>query len=161
MQRLDGRELASADDLTRQVALVHGGDTIRLEILRDGQRMEIDVRSGVRPSEAQLASNDTRGGDDGSSSGSDAPRVLGMRVEHNPDGGLMIDGVRSDSDASEKGLRRGDIILKANGKPTANPQDLSAAVAEARRSGRKDILLMVSRSGSNSFIPVRVPAAKG
>jgi serine protease Do len=139
------------------VALVRGGDMIHLEIRRDGQVREIDVRSGVRPDQPRLARYDTQGGGAPASPG----HVLGMSVEPNPEAGLTIDGVRADSDAGEKGLQRGDVILRAGDHATSTPADLTAAVAEARRAGRKDVLLMVVRNGQHSFVPISVEAAKG
>jgi serine protease Do len=58
---VNGREIDSASDLTRQVALARPGEDIRVGLLRAGQRHEISVRSGLRPTEASLASNDGGG----------------------------------------------------------------------------------------------------
>jgi serine protease Do len=53
--KVNGREVASATDLTRQVALAHVGEDIRLQIRRDGQVQDVVVRSGERPSEEIIA----------------------------------------------------------------------------------------------------------
>ena len=60
----DGRPVASADDLTRDVALAHAGETVRLVVQRNGSRREIDIRSGLRPTEAALTRGD-HGSDQG------------------------------------------------------------------------------------------------
>ena len=156
--RIDGHDIASASDLTRQVALARAGDTIHLQILRQGQAREIDVRSGVRPDQPQLASYDASGQADGPARHAS---VLGMRVEPNPKAGLTIDGVGDDSDAGEKGLQRGDVILSAGGHATATAADLTAAVVEARKAGHKDVLLMVAHNGMPLFVALSVDTAKG
>ena len=56
--RIDGHEVESQNDLTRQVALVSPGQDMHLSVLRDGRAQEITVRSGTRPSEDELARND-------------------------------------------------------------------------------------------------------
>ena len=56
--RIDGHEVTSQTDLTRQVALVSPGQDMHLSVLRDGKAQEITVRSGTRPSEDELARND-------------------------------------------------------------------------------------------------------
>ena len=56
--RIDGREIDSNADLTRQIALVSPGQDMRLSVLRDGRAQEVTVRSGERPSEEVLARND-------------------------------------------------------------------------------------------------------
>src|ERR1700761_4019568 len=52
---LDGHTLPSASDLTRQVALAHAGEALSLQVRRDGQVRDVQVHSGTRPSEDQLA----------------------------------------------------------------------------------------------------------
>jgi len=157
VMKIDGRPVDSASDLTRQVALVRAGEMIHLEVRRDGHVETVNIRSGVRPDQPQLARYD--GGSSAAPGGH--ARILGMSVEPNGDTGLTIDSVGADSDAGEKGLHRGDVILQASGHPTASAADLSAAVAEARRDGRKAVLLMVARNGQNSFVPVAIDSAKG
>jgi serine protease Do len=52
--RIDGREVQSQSDLTRQVALVAPGQEMHLTVLRDGRTQEVTVRSGERPSEEAI-----------------------------------------------------------------------------------------------------------
>jgi serine protease Do len=56
--KIDGHEVDSQNDLTRQVALVSPGQDMRLTVLRDGRVQEVTVKSGLRPSEEELARND-------------------------------------------------------------------------------------------------------
>jgi serine protease Do len=56
--RINGHEVESSTDLTRQVALVSPGQDMRLSVLRDGRTQEVVVKSGERPSEEALARND-------------------------------------------------------------------------------------------------------
>jgi Do/DeqQ family serine protease len=60
--RIDGHEVESNADLTRQVALVSPGQDMRLTVLREGRTQEITVKSGERPSEEALARNDQQDG---------------------------------------------------------------------------------------------------
>src|SRR5579859_3530756 len=54
---LNGHPVSSSVELTRMVALSHTGDMLHLSVVRDGKSRALDVRSGTRPSEAQLAAN--------------------------------------------------------------------------------------------------------
>ena len=160
VRSINGHKVESASDLTRQVGLAAAGDTLKLDVLRNGHAEEIDVHSGVRPSDAQLASNDTPD-EQGSGAEPAAAKVLGMRLTPNAAGGVTIDGVGRDSDAADKGLQAGDVILSAAGRPTASPADLTAAVAQQKKDGRKSVLLMVQRDGRRSFVPLSLSDAKG
>jgi serine protease Do len=59
--------------------------------------------------------------------------------------GVVVTSVDSSSDAAEKGLQRGDVILSINGQKVTTPAQVSAAVAAARKAGRTSVLLLVQR----------------
>ena len=156
--KIDGRPVTSAADLTRQVGGIHSGDTIRLEVRRDGQVRQIVVRSGLRPSEAELAFND-RSPDGQGAGGAGATGVLGLRVAPDDQGrGVRVAGVSASSDAAQKGLQAGDLIERAGQQQTRSPSDLVHAVAQARETGHKQVLLMVARGGQHIFVPVELSA---
>jgi serine protease Do len=153
--KVDGQPVEGATDLTRAVGRVHAGDTIRLEVRRDGRTQELSIRSGLRPSEDQLAQNGSapaQGDGDGGVTG-----ALGLSVAPDPQGkGVRVAGVAGNSDAASKGLRRGDLILQAGGHATHTPADITAAVAEARKAGRHQVLLFLARGGQHVFVPVEI-----
>jgi serine protease Do len=153
---VNGHAVDTASDLSRQVALVAPGQDIHLAIRRNGGARTLTVVSGRRPSEDQLASND-RG--QGPQAGS-GERVLGMSLEPSASGGLKIDGVRQGTDASDKGLRSGDVIRKAGDRPVSSVGDLTGAVDAAKKLGRKDVLLLIARNGAQLFVPLHVDQAQ-
>ncbi len=158
---IDGHPVDSADELTRNVAGVHPGQVARLEVLRNGRTLTVDVHSGLRPSEQVLASSP---GPPYASpdAAEDASRVLGMRLIPNArGGGVAVAGVSSDSDAADKGLARGDVILQVNGRHAASPGDVAAAVAEARHAGRDSVLLMIAHNGRHVFAPLKIERGQG
>ncbi len=152
----DGHAITSASDLTRQVGLARGGDTIRLQVRRDGQVREIMVKSGIRPEEASLRTRAP--GKSGPDPSGAAARILGLSVTPNDNGGLVVQGVQRNSDAAQKGLQAGDVIVQANGHDVGATAALSAAVAEAKKAGRKDVLLLIARGGQHIFVPVHIEA---
>ena len=62
--------------------------------------------------------------------------------------GVVVSNVSPSSDAAQRGIQRGDVILSINGRPTLTPEDAAAAVDEARRAGRSAVRLYRQR-GSN------------
>jgi serine protease Do len=155
--KVNGTPIASASDLTRAVGLARAGDPIRLEIRREGQVREISVRSGTRPSEDALASNDRRTPGPRADDGGASVGALGLQVAPDSKGeGVRVAGVDDSSDAAQKGLRRGDVILRAGDRATHTPGDLSSAIAEAKKAGKKSVLLFVARGGVHTFVPVEL-----
>ena len=167
---INGKTVTSASDLTHQVAFSRPGDSLRLTVLRDGRQQSLELRAGLRPSEAVLARNESEGGqsaEPGSASAA-APKVLGMRLAQLNDAerqrfnlngnaqGVVVESVGQDSDAADKGLQPGDIILRAGTRAASRPSEVAAAVADARKEQRKDVLLRVSRGGQTLFVPVQI-----
>jgi serine protease Do len=171
--QLNGHPVTSATDLTRFVAGQHPGDVLHLQVLRGGKPKSIDVTSGTRPPPSQLAANDEgRGAEPGS------PRPQAGRAEHPTALGLtlapldadvrshlglsadfhgvVVLGVKSESDADDKGLRPGDIIVRAGESNVASPAEVVAAVAQARHEGRTSILLGIHREGVTRFAPIKL-----
>jgi serine protease Do len=152
---MDGQPVTSGSDLTRHVGLARPGDLIRLQVRRDGRMIDVDLRAGLRPSEQALAANAVSGGADPTAG------VLGMQLAPDPKGGVVVQGVDANSDASDKGLGRGDVILRAGDHKVATPADVSAAVADARHEGRKEVLVLVAHGGRQLFVPLSTDQAAG
>ena len=60
------------------------------------------------------------------------------------------------SEAADKGLDRGDIIVEAGQRPVTSLQDLNDRITEAREGGRKSLLLLVRREGDPRFVALSV-----
>ncbi len=169
---VDGQAVNSATELTRLVAQSHEGQVLHLAILRDGHPITVDIRSGIRPPEEQLALN-SNGGDNGAPSATDAPaadhpHVLGMTLGALDEGarhrfsmgpethGALVLGVRGESDAGEQGLQAGDVIVRAGDLNVSAPHDVELAVATAKKEGRTSILLGIRRDGRTIFVPIKM-----
>jgi serine protease Do len=151
--KVEGVDVHSATDLTRQVALAKAGSAIHMTIRRDGREQQLAVTSGVRPSEDKLAFNDRA---------SPVPEpnadrgALGLMLSPNAGGGVKVEGVRAGSEAAQKGLRQGDVIEKVGGRAAASAEDVKAAVDAARSAGRKNVVIQVARGEQHLFLPLQI-----
>ena len=151
---IDGHAVINSADLTRQVGLVHPGDPIHLDVLRAGETHALTLHSGLRPSEDTLALN---GGPSSAAPDQDsAPAALGMTLTPDPKGGLVVREIDPNSDAAAKGVRAGDVILKAGVQPLQSATDLTQAATQARQAGRKSLPLLVARGEQHLYVPVTV-----
>jgi serine protease Do len=64
--------------------------------------------------------------------------------------------VKSGSPAAQKGLRAGDVIVEAGQDKVSAPNQIQAKIEEARKAGRKSVLLLVVRKADKRFIVLRV-----
>jgi serine protease Do len=169
---INGRSVKTSSELTREVAKARPGDVLRLDIIRDGKRRNIDVHSGVRPSEKELAANEnTREGQGGGGSAPatpKAPSVLGLSLAPLDEPtrrqlglpasvrGAVVLSVDSSSDAGQKGLRRGDVIVRAGDAQVTSAAEVQAAVQAAKRAKRQSVLVGVFRGGRTLFVPLKL-----
>jgi len=173
-----GKEVTPEQTLSFIVANLKPGARIPIELLRNGRRMTVNAVVGRRPSEEELAAqsfnpeaSEDFSDQDQQSSEQATRQALGLAVTDltpqiarqigvDPElKGVVISAVDPSADAAAKGLRRGDVILSVNNRPTATPADVDTAVAEARASNREAVLLRVQRrNGQPSFLPVRLRA---
>jgi serine protease Do len=77
---------------------------------------------------------------------------LGLESNEN---GLVVTSVEPTSDAAQKGIGAGDVILQAGGRSVRTAQELSSAVETARRANRP-ILLQVASRGGRGFVAVDI-----
>ena len=71
--------------------------------------------------------------------------------------GVIITGVDANSDAGDKGFRRGDLIMSVNNQSVTTPAQVIASVEAARKAGRSSVLLLVKRGNSpEAFVAVDI-----
>jgi serine protease Do len=68
--------------------------------------------------------------------------------------GVVITKVDPNSDAADKGLQPGDVLVSVSNKAVHTPQEVEKSVAAAHSAGRKSVLLLVSSDGRTLFVPV-------
>jgi serine protease Do len=71
--------------------------------------------------------------------------------------GVVVTSIDPGSDAAEKGIRRGDVIISVNRQAVTTPAQVLAAVDAARRAGRSSVLLLVKRGQTpEAFVGVEI-----
>ena len=163
---VNGQPIDNASQFTRRVAATAPGQSLTLNVLRDGASRALTLTTALRPAEAQI--NGERGG--GATTPRARPGALGLSVAPLDDAarrrlelpatlrGALIEGVEASSDAALKGLRVGDVVVRAQGREVTGPEDLAAVVAQARTAGRPSVLLFIHRDGRQLAVAVRLSA---
>ncbi|MDX2141913.1 MAG: DegQ family serine endoprotease [Rhodospirillaceae bacterium] len=70
--------------------------------------------------------------------------------------GLLVLDVDDDSDAAEKGLRRGDVIDEIQQMPVDNPADARTALDKAKQDNKKSVLLRVLSGKRVAFVGIKL-----
>ena len=159
---VDGEQVEDARALSRLIGSLKPDTTVQLGILRDGEEMELALTLGELPAERQMASVQPDAAPEVQESVVDA---LGLEltpaseVEGSGEDGLVITDVSPDSNAAEKGIEPGDVVLEVGGTQVASVADVNAAIETARTNARSAVLMRV-RSGENTrFVAVTLGTA--
>ncbi len=154
---VNGQPVQDSRDLRFRIASLRPGSAAHLQVLRDGQRRDINVNLGERPE----AEEETQASPKESESSSS---VVGIQVQdltpdireqlQLPSGtqGAVVAGVQPGSPASEAGLTEGDVIQEVNRKPVHNVQELRQALSSAGKN--QPILLLINRGGSTTYVAI-------
>ncbi len=160
----DGQPVDKMRALPRIVSDAEVDATVPVEVWRKGsiERLEVVVGRLEENDPASVAAAE-------SGTKEHAVKLLGLVVAQPNDelgkeyeldeealerGGIVIVGVAPGSDAEEKGLEAGDLILEADQGPVKRVQDLEDRVAALSEAGRRSVLLLVNRGGDDRFVAV-------
>ncbi len=172
--KVGGRDVTPDQTLSFLVANQPVGSRVPIEVIREGRRMTMTAVIGKRPSEEQIAALGT--GEPGMAEPEDeqtsqqaARESLGLALQPlTPDiarqlrlqasvRGVVIGAVDPSSDAAQKGLQRGDVILSVNYRAVTSPAEIASAASTARSAGRSNVLLQVQRGNTPArYIAVRL-----
>lgn len=156
---VNGEPVKDPKDLARRIAAVQPGTTVDVSIWRDGKSETVKVEIGTLPAEQKLASADP------SSPKSEAPKEqaladLGVKVQPSDDGkGVTVTSVDPDSPADDQGLKAGDKITTVNNQDVKSAEDITKALAQASKDGRKKALFQIDAENGSRF--VALPTDKG
>ena len=173
--RVNGQEVNPDQTVSFLIANTTVGSRIPLEIIRDGRRQTVNVAVGQRPTDEeltrQLGGNSNDGLPQDNSPVTPSAQTLGLSLQPitpqiaqalslpATSRGVVVMAVDANSDAAEKGLQRGDLIISVNRQPVTTPAEFVAQVDGARRAGRTSVLLLAKRgTGPETFIGINITA---
>lgn len=169
----DGKPISDMRSLPRTVAETPIGKSVPLVFWRDGKEKTVNVAVGElekAEEEGLVASS----GKDGARKSGDEVSIanvgmsLGMISDEDrkefkiPDDveGVLVTDVEDMSEAAEKGMTPGDVIVEVNQQPVNAPQDAASIIEKARKSGRTSVLLLVNHEGDVRFAALRLGKGK-
>ena len=152
--QLNGQKIIDGSALQVAVSQDQPGETIHLNILRNGQQQTVDVKVGeYQKPGSQVAENSEPGQGNTGKLGlavddlnSDARQQLHVPSDVK---GAAIADVRPGSPADDAGLAAGDVVLEVNRHSVDSAQQFVSAV-HANPAG-KDLLLLVWSKGNASY----------
>jgi serine protease Do len=160
----DGTMVEDVRDLVNQVGAADVGAVVKVDVIRDGELVTIDVTLGRR----ELAEATFETEEPEAEKEPQTAEILGITLLEITDQlredtglpagtrGLFVAGVEETSEAFEKGLRAGAIIEKAGRESVETVTDLQAQIDATLAAGRTSVLLLVRSGGNPRFLALSV-----
>lgn len=143
------RPVETAGQLPSMVAASTPGKAVELEIWRDKSSRKVSIRPGSKDS-GEVVANADASPESGRLGLMVRPLSAEEQREIDVTDGLVVED--ANGAAAEAGIRRGDVVLSANGKPTHSVEDLRKVVSGAK----KNVALLVQRGDARIFVPVQL-----
>jgi serine protease Do len=165
---INGKKVDGNNDLTMDVISHQPGETVTLDVVRDGKPITVQVTLGQRPSGVGWDKNGGKDEDDdngkgGDNNADDNANVRGIAVSPLTSDlaqqigvpstvkGVVVTGVDADSPAADA-VGRGSVIVAIDKHPVTSIADFKRLMAAAKD---KPVLLTVNNGGQTGFVVVQ------
>ena len=150
--QVNGEVMASPREVSRRISQVKPGDTAIITYIRNGKELTATVKLAAIPEQKMAAA-------DPAAVVKSSP-AFGLTLAPAKDGsGVLVTDVDPSGIGYEQGMQKGDVILEIGGKSVAKPADVRSAIDEARKDGRKAVILRIKNEESTRFVALAFPKA--
>jgi len=145
IRSVDGKTVGGANELRNAIGMKRSGDTVSLEILRDGRKRTVKAKLGEQETAVEVAAEDIH------------PALQGAELEtldassprYEGEAGVLVANVVPGSPAAQRGLRPGDVITGVNRNKVNNLSDLR------EHAQGQALLLNIRRGNATLLLPIR------
>jgi serine protease Do len=163
---VNGEKIDDSRDLARKIAELQPDTDVNLKIVRYGEKRDLSMKLGTFPSGKKLAALE----EDKPADTGEQMKNLGLSLAPATkfpgagDEGVVITEVDPASDAADKGLKPGDVILQVAGVTVSSPSDVAAGVKKAIDGAKTDkdtvkVLMQVKSGDQTRFVALSLKKA--
>jgi serine protease Do len=157
---IDDKLIEDSRDLARTIADLPAKSTVNVKVWRNRAEQTVKVKLGTYPNTAAATEEEGEPEEPKDLGGNVDLKQLGLSVKTGPGkDGVVIADVDPNSDAALKGIKEGDIVLKAGNETVTTPQDVAKAVKKAQDEGLPAVMFHIKKSGDQTVL-VAIPLNK-
>ncbi|MGA9407981.1 MAG: Do family serine endopeptidase [Bacteroidota bacterium] len=166
---VDGKSVKAPNELQSIIAGRHPGEKVALQIWRDNAAIEKNVILKPRPDKSSVAANDDENDNEEAAPEHVSKPVqfdaLGFSVtkvdpkvkkERKVDSDIIVSNVKRYSEADNRQIQEGDIIVEADRKEMSSVPEFEKLV-KSKKPGDALMLRVKSSNGASRFIAVEIP----
>ncbi len=154
---VNAEKIADSRDLARKIAEFAPDTTVDVKVWRGNGEQTVKVKLGLFPNS----------GDPMKPAEPDKPSKSSMELSQlgltlmplrsgGPKEGVVVANVDPSSDAAEKGIKAGDIILEVQGEAVAQPEDVVAGLKRVQELKRSAVLLHIKSGDQKRLVAVQL-----
>jgi serine protease Do len=158
---IDGEPIVDTRELIDTISAMPPGTDVELTVIRNGKRTTLDVEleardemSGESERDAEPSRDDDTAERLGISVSELSPQIRQMFGLDDEVAGIVITRVQPVSPAADQGLRRGDVILEANGEIIESVDRLKEIVSDVDAGGYLRLYVQRPQAGGRSFFAI-------
>jgi len=156
--KFNEQEIDDTKALPKAVAKTPIGKVVKVAVLRKGKMKILDLKVEKMRDE-NVKKTDAKSPDRKLNKPSTNLQILGLGVTEtnaqNKAKGLLVTDVNSKSEAAEKGILPGDIILSANQAPLASVEEFKKNIEDVKK-GNGKLFLFLKRGDGNYGVVLQV-----
>jgi serine protease Do len=150
IRQVNGETIVSLGDLSMLIGLAKPGDSVKLDIWRQGAAMTLTARLDSAGEKTGQVTNQKEAPSQGKLGLALRPLQPEEKREAGVDSGLLVQ--QASGPSALAGVEAGDVLLSINGVPVKNIEQVRATVAKAEKS----VALLIQRGDSKIFVPVNL-----
>lgn len=156
----NGKAVKYSNALPPLVGSVAPGNTVSVEVLRNGRREQLDVTIEPLDEGRKLSSLSPVNPVDESRLGVEVAEVPDdIKAEFGLSAGVVVAKIAPNGAAAKAGIRQGDVIVSINREEINNVRELESLVDNAPSD--TPVPVLVQRENSPVFLALTIPAGKG
>lgn len=163
IRKFNGKEMKATEDVQKFIFSHKVGEEIKAEVLRNGKPVELKIKLEQMPETFGISAADAKMITPKATKSLAITDKLGLKVQKltpelakgmglSTSDGLVITGVKEDTNADKAGLRKGDIITQVNGSDISNEADLEKAFKDGEK--KKSSVMLIERATVPMFLVV-------
>jgi len=150
IKSVDDKAVKDVTELVKEVLKKKVGEKVKLNLIRDGKEMTIEVTTTSMPEKPEATKEEEEEGKLGARIQELTPQLASRYGITGVKRGILILSVEDGSLADDIGIKEGDVILEINRKKIETVKDFEKAIKDANF--EKGILFHIHRKGSSFYL---------